>query len=158
MKRYLFLQGSCKVPLKLYHFFEKNKHIGREKKMPGDLSTVIFCTIDVIFLLVQVVRSSEANLSWQGTWEILLTSAVLTSELERWCLVNYRRTNRDCGMILSIKIRLVNLLRAYVSYFKSFPQSILHCNYVTRILAVSECLSLPCPGKAFWLINLINLW
>lgn len=111
---------------------------------------------ECFFLLVQVVRSSEANLSWQGTWEILLTSAVLTSELERWCLVNYRRTNRDCGMILSIKIRLVNLLRAYGCYFRSSPQSILHCNYVTRILAAWTSQSLPLPPKTFGLTNLIN--
>lgn len=47
------------------------------------VNITVFCTINIIFLLVQVVKSSEANLSWQGTWEILLTSAVLTSELER---------------------------------------------------------------------------
>lgn len=47
------------------------------------VNIVAFCSINLTFLLVQVVRSSEASLSWQGTWEILLISAVLTSELER---------------------------------------------------------------------------
>lgn len=58
-----------------------------------------------------MVRSSEVNRSWQGTWEMPLTSAVLTSELARWCLVNYRRTSRDCGMTLSTRTRLVNVLK-----------------------------------------------
>lgn len=104
-----------------------------------------------------MVRSSEANLSWQGTWEILLTLAVLTSELERWCLVNYRRTNRDCGMILSIKIRLVNLLIANECYSRSSPKSILHCTMSLEFW-LSECprFFFTSPSKAFWLIYLIN--
>lgn len=63
----------------------ENRKEGMKKKMyvASRINIADFCTINIIFVLVRVVRSSEANLSWQGTWEILLTSAVLTSELER---------------------------------------------------------------------------
>lgn len=127
-----------------------NRKEGMKKKIyvASRVNIAVFCTINIIFVLVRVVRSSEANLSWQGTWEILLTSAVLTSELERWCLVNYRRTNRDCGMILSIRIRLVNMY--------AVSEALQKVSYVSNI-SLEFWLS-ECPSFLFSFLPSLSIW